>query len=134
LDQFCSSPFLKGHYNDIFLHLTVFHLQCNLIQPFHYHSQPLTFSFTHFLFHSLSLSLTFSFQSETVIFTFLDLQKYIYKTVGFSWVGKKNNDSWSFSYGFWSFPKVMITSVCCFPYNSVLNSIKNCLPELMNLS
>ena len=38
------------HYKDIhskmsFLHLTGFHLQCNLIEPFHYHSQPLTFSF-----------------------------------------------------------------------------------------
>ena len=42
-----------------FLHLTVFHLKCNLIQLFHYHSQPLTFSF----------------QSETIIFTFFGLTK-----------------------------------------------------------
>jgi hypothetical protein len=69
----------------LFLHLTVFHLQCNLIQPFHYHSQPLTFSF----------------QSETIILTFLDLQKYINKTVVFLGWGEKKD------HGFQSFPRVI---------------------------
>ena len=93
-----------------FLHLTGFHLQCNLIQPFQYHSQPLTFSF----------------QSETVIFTFLDLQIYIYKTVGFSWVGQKIIPNVGIfptvsglflllkqSYG--QNPTVIISTVCCTP-------------------
>ncbi len=96
-----------------FLHLTGFHLQCNLIQPFHYHSQPLTFYF----------------QSETVIFNFLDIQKYMYKTVGFPGVGQKLIPNVSFfpsvfgpflrlnqSYG--ENPMVIISTVCCTPKKS----------------
>ncbi len=38
---------------------------------------------------ALSQQLTFSFKSDTVRLNFLELQKYIYKTVGFHWVGQK---------------------------------------------
>ncbi len=108
-----------------FLHLTGFHLQCNLIQPFQYHSQPLTFSF----------------QSETVIFTFLDLQIYIYKTVGFSWVGQKIIPNVGIfptvsglflllkqSYG--QNPTVIISTVCCTPLDHMFFCILNNFDEI----